>query len=75
MLIYKLTQDEKTGFDTYDSCVVIAPTEYRAKEISIEKLCEFSDKRWCNDPNKIKAELIGGSALPEQLVISSFNAG
>lgn len=75
MLIYRLWQTEKTGYDTYDSCVVIAPTEYRAKELSIEKLCELSNNPWPKDITKINADLIGGSALPEQIVLSSYNAG
>lgn len=75
MLIYKLWQTEKTGFDTYSACVVIAPTELRAKELSIEKFCEFSNNTWPNDITKINADLIGGSALSEQIILSSFNAG
>ena len=75
MLIYKLSQDSVRGYDTYDSCVVIAPTEEKAKEISIRELNRYSSKCWVNNPNLIKAELIGGSSLPEQLVLSSFNAG
>ena len=75
MLVYKLSQTENRGYDTYDACVVIAPTEYRAKELSIEKLCEFSDKRWCKDIDKIQADLIGGSALNEQIVLASYDAG
>ena len=75
MLIYKLSQNEHSGYDTYDSCVVIAPTEERAKELSIEKFCEYDDYAWTKDPNKIEAELIGGSALSERIILASFNAG
>ena len=49
--------------------------EERAKELSIEKFCEFTNARWCKDPDKIEAILIGGSALPEQIVLASYNAG
>lgn len=75
MLIFRLSQSRNVGYDTYDSCVVIAPTEERAKEISIDVLAKYDDKAWTRNPNDIKAELIGGSSLPEQLVLSSFNAG
>lgn len=75
MLIYKLSQDLVRGYDTYNGCVVIAPTEEKAKEISIRELNRYGSKCWVDNPNYIKAELIGGSSLPEQLVLSSFNAG
>ena len=75
MLIYKLSQNEHRGYDTFDSCVVIASTEDSAKELSIRILCKYDDEVWCSDPDKIKAELIGCSNLSEQLVLSSFNAG
>ena len=75
MLIFRLSQNECIGYDTYDACIVIAPTEERAKELSIDKVSELSGSHWPKDPSKIDIELIGGSSLGEQIILASYNAG
>ena len=71
--IYLLSQTERNGYDTYDSCVVIATSDEEARNVSIKQLT-FG---WVDDLTKIDCELIG-TALPTTqvgIVLSSFNAG
>ena len=79
MNIYKLWQDEVRGYDTYDSCVVIAEDEQKAKDLSIKELCSgdvwVRARKWTSNWTKIEAQFLGTSELPEQMVIASFNAG
>ena len=76
MNIYLLTQTDNGGYDTYDSCVVIAASEREAKNIDPSGegwSSEFSS--WASSPDKVEASLIGVSDLPEGVVLTSFNAG
>ena len=70
MLIYKLSQSSIANTFSYNSCVVIAPTEERAKVISIRELSD-GGKNWPENLEEILCEFLGGSSLPEQLVIAS----
>ena len=78
MNIYLLSQTENTGYDTYDSCVVIAGNEEEAKTIIPGN---FSDYRyvWCN-PNDVLVEYVGEfkgnlENYPTRVICASFNAG
>jgi hypothetical protein len=84
MNIYHISQGINTGYDTYDSAIVIAPDEESAKRMhpngkdTIPIAPEYHSFDWTNDPNNVKAEQIG-LALPDddcqRVVCSSFNAG
>lgn len=74
MKLYLLTQDENTGYDTYDSCVVCAENENEAKKI--EPTNFFPRFGWTT-PNKVKIKYLGEAApnIEKGVVIASFNAG
>lgn len=44
MKLYLLTQDVNNGYDTYDSCVVIADNEDTARKITPETYRPFSEE-------------------------------
>ena len=45
LYLYLLTIDHM-GYDTYDSCIVVAKSEDKAKEISPSKFYEYIDGSW-----------------------------
>lgn len=75
MNIYKLTRNDKWGYDDYDSLVVIAKDKRSAKLISPHS--DYVTTAWPHSPSLIDAELIGiakeGSVAG--CVLGSFNAG
>ena len=81
MNIYLLEQNDITGYDTYDSCVVIAENENNAKllhpcSFNFKKIPCKSNYNWTNNPDRVKVTLLGISNKQEESVIcSSFNAG
>ena len=85
MNIYKLTQTENRGYDTFDSSIVVAKTETEAKNIHPGAKWthpdddpwkdEWSD--WASSPSNVTAELIGkadNSYTKPQTILASFNA-
>lgn len=80
MKLWLLSQDENTGYDTYDSVVVAAKSEEEARLIlpseyqNWEDGCNYS---WVNDPKLVKVELIGTAVRGTKVgvVLASFNAG
>jgi hypothetical protein len=90
MEIYLLTQSSNQGYDTYDSCVVIASSQEEAKLMhpghdhiwvghtwkSMGNSWCFDDRTWAN-PEDISVEWIG-TAPPDatpKVILASFNAG
>ena len=91
MNIYLLSQSKNTGYDTWDSCVVIAKDEEEAR-MTHPYYRYFNDDPndeynnwdginrnydgWCN-AKYVSVELIGTAAdgMERQVVCSSFNAG
>jgi len=81
LLLWLLTQSKERGFDTYDSCVVAAPTANAAKKIhpSGREVPSgwWRSLDWPSDPHDIEATLIGvaDSSIAPGVVCASFNAG
>ena len=81
LYLYLIRQGEATGWDTYDSAVVVAASAHEARGIhpSGKKPWPGDDNgTWCRDPEKVTAERIGvaSSRLERgQVVCSSFSAG
>lgn len=76
MNIYLLEQNDRTGWDTYDSCVVNAYTEENARKIRPASHTDYSS--WPLDTTNVKVTLIGKALKTinkEGVVLSSFNAG
>ena len=82
MKIYLLTQNENAGYDTYDSCVVIAENEEEEKKIrpdggSWERELKNKYCCWVNHIERVSIEYIGEAKeeSEEEVICSSFNAG
>jgi hypothetical protein len=83
MNLYKISQDDVSGWDTYDSAIVVAETEEEAKKIHPacyvnKSVGEGADSStWTNDPSKVLCELIGVAVAgtSKGVICASFNAG
>lgn len=80
MNLYLLTQDESTGYDTYDSVVVAAKSEDEARKIHPSEWVDGWDNSggdWCSSPESVTVKMIGKAVKGTQagVVLSSFNAG
>jgi len=75
MKIWLLSQDVQTGYDTYDSAVVVAETEDAARKTEVGSFGEHYST-WAA-PEHIKCELLGEAkeGTVEGLILASFNAG
>jgi len=80
MKIFRLSQGENNGWDTYDSCVVCALDEKDAITIHPNG-DEFKEKDtwggWAFHINRIQCEEIGEANEYQErgVICSSFNAG
>jgi hypothetical protein len=81
MKLWLLTQSVNVGYDTYDSCVVAANSEYDAKHIHPDKGVnwdgyESSQGEWAS-AIFVDAVLIGEAILGTEagVICASFNAG
>lgn len=80
MNLYLLTQDENSGYDSYDSCVVVATSPEDAILITPDNSL-WSDRffdSWCSSPEQVTCTYIGiadGSLSEGSVICSSFNAG
>jgi hypothetical protein len=80
LFLYRLWQIERSGYDTYDSMVVSAYSEEEAKEIypSREYGGRWGSDVWAYSPDTVNVEIIGlayKGIKPNEIIISSFNAG
>jgi hypothetical protein len=78
MKLYLLEQDVVTGYDTFDSCVVVADSEQSAKLIH-PRWCSIMGEdnyTWPDNPADVKATYLGLAEDPTpRIVCASFNAG
>ena len=76
MNIYLLTQDERRGYDTYDSCVVFADSEDEALQIH-PNILGWDSRTWASGTENINVSYMGTNPKVTEsgLIISSFNAG
>lgn len=80
MKLWLISQDEREGWDIYDSAVVAADTEDQAKNTMPDEYTKFSDKSyhgWCSGLDKVKVKLIGEAqqGIEAGVILASFNAG
>jgi hypothetical protein len=59
MNIYLLTQNIYTGYNTYDSAIVVAESVDEAKKLSIKDLTSFYKNAWPEKKEEISCSLIG----------------
>ncbi len=79
MNLYLLYQNEVSGYDTHDSCVVVAEDEDSARLITPCGL-PFNDSDygdWARTPVGVNVKLIGTAVegMEPGVVLASFNAG
>lgn len=82
MKIYLLTQDENSGYDTYDSCVVVAESAQDAKTITpsgntFKENTNGYYNDWADTFDGIEVEEIGEANDRQRrgVICASFNAG
>lgn len=81
MYLYRLTQDDRDGYDTYDSMVVAALTAEDATTIGPRSDYfdepECDRRSWARHPSRVSVELIGTAVEGTErgIILSSFNAG
>ena len=81
MKLYLISQSENGGYDTYDSAVVVAESEERARMMhpSDGKIYPWPSwsNAWATKPENISVDYLGEAKEPsaECVVIASFNAG
>ena len=76
--LYLLTQSNNGGYDTYDSCVVVALTAEDAKQITPDGTWSNIWKAWASHPKHVDVEYLGNatdSLEAGSIVCASFNAG
>lgn len=79
MKLFLLTQEQVRGYDTYDSCVVCAENEDKARMVRPSGKWEDSTRfpSWATNPSKVNVKYIGDAepSMKEGVVLASFNAG
>lgn len=79
MNLYLLTQSERNGYGTFDSCIVAAPNEDAARNIHPrgEWIDDDPYTGWASKPENVIVKFVGVAApeVKEGVVLSSFNAG
>ena len=83
MKIFKLSQSQNEGWDTFDSLIVVADSEEEARlihpaeeyEIEIDWGEPYSS--WCSSPNDVKVEYLGEAkeGTKKGIILTSYNAG
>ena len=79
MNLYLLTQHANSGWDTYDSLVVVAPDEETARTILPDFCNSWEDEYtpWAYSPDQVHVTFLGTASpdLNQGVILSSFNAG
>ena len=81
MNLYLLEQNDNTGYDTYDSCVVCAENEQDAITISPDSRYTIEQKHpdtsWARSIESVTCEFLGvaNENIERGIVLASFNAG
>ncbi len=76
--IYLIIQDEVSGYDTYDSCVVVAKSKNEAREILPCDSGWCRGRTWASHAYDVKVRYLGECHYPYKegdVIIASFNAG
>lgn len=76
--LYLLTQNDQSGYDTYDSCIVAAVSAAEAQRIRPDGYAwvQCRDSSWARSPESVSVELIGkAEATKPGLILASYNAG
>jgi len=80
MKLWKISQTENSGLDTYDAAIVVAETEELARTLHPSNMAvhrEQGDESWATSPDNVKCEYLGEARtlLGDGVILASFNAG
>ena len=81
MNVYLLTQNKVTGYDTYDSMVVVAATEEAARKMDPRGGNVFTNdwicEAWPNNSDDVVCLFVGvaDDSMSSGVLCASFNAG
>jgi len=80
MNIYKISQEQNTGYDTYDAAVVYAENADQARNINPRDgfiMTNWRNDYWCSRSEDVEVEYIGESKehTGYGVILASFNAG
>ena len=83
MKLYRLSQTEKSGYDTHDSMIVCAHNEEDARSIHPYGQAYPSEdwsnywSTWASNPSQVKCEEIGEANDNQErgVILASYNAG
>jgi len=78
--LWKVSQTENNGWDTFDSMVVAAECELDARNVHPGTGWQRDNRfgTWASSPDKVTVEFIGNSTRKfknGEIIVSSFNAG
>jgi len=90
MNLYLIWQTERTGYDTYDSAVVVAPDEHHARHMhpdgsiydentkNILERWDWEYGDWAPAPDHVKVKFLGKAEKDVgtyRVIVASYNAG
>mgnify|MGYP001618598535 FL=1 len=83
MKLFLISQDQVSGYDTYDSAVVAASDEGTARNMNPSgdgepmEWCRHSFSSWCSGPEHVVVRYLGEAAedVEQGVVCASFNSG
>lgn len=78
VFLWRVTQYECRGYDTYDSAIVAACNAIDAQRIHPSNGLKIWGRDWASSPDHVEVELIGvacGDIKSGTVVLASFNAG
>jgi hypothetical protein len=77
MKIYKISQEVNNDYDTYDSAVVCAENEEKARLMNPAGKWGEEYTSWAYKPEQVKVEYLGEAkeGLKEGFIVESYNAG
>lgn len=81
MNIYRISQTENSGYDTYDSAIVLAETEDEARNIHPGGSDFVIHGTWASHPEQVAVEYLGVADTSKidskhgRVLCASFNAG
>jgi hypothetical protein len=84
MKLYRISQTENSGYDTYDSAVVLAKNPIDAKNTNPMTGEPMTDKDWtrkysywCSKLENVQVEYLGDTKYEQEdpIIVASFNAG
>lgn len=83
MRLWRISQSENTGYDTFDAAVVAAWSEEDARGIHPYSSIFPDDDHWgsrgiwASKPENVKVELLGNAkeGVARGVIVASFNAG